>query len=273
MKLVMYQVDAFTDRVFGGNPAAVCPLDAWLPDHTLQAIAAENSLAATAFFVKDAPGYRLRWFTPAAEVDLCGHATLATAEVLFRVLGCRDEAIRFETRSGTLEVSCRDGLHSMDFPATVPVECAVPPALCDALGATPHRALKAFDHIAIFDTEEHVRALTPDLGRLSTLDLRGVVVSAPGQRADFVSRFFAPKLGINEDPVTGSAHCELTPYWSARLGKTMLHAEQISQRGGTVLCELRGDRVILRGRAALYMTAEIEIEAERQPSWSPSHAV
>lgn len=262
MKLSMYQVDAFTDRVFSGNPAAVCPLEQWLPDRVLQCIASENNLAETAFFVKEGPVYRLRWFTPVAEVDLCGHATLASADVLFRVLGYQGDAIPFETRSGRLDVSLRDGVYSMDFPAAMPAPCPVSSVLVEALGVQPRETLKAFDHVAVLETEEQVRSLVPNLLRLADLDLRGVIVTAQGDRtgADFVSRFFAPKLGINEDPVTGSAHCELTPYWALRLGRTEMRAEQLSPRGGTVLCELRGDRVALRGRAAHYMTAEISVE-------------
>jgi PhzF family phenazine biosynthesis protein len=259
MKLPMYQVDAFADRVFGGNPAAVCPLDAWLPDDVLQAIAGENNLAETAFFVSEGSDHRLRWFTPVAEVDLCGHATLASADVLFRILGYEGDTVRFQTRSGVLKVECRDGLYSIDFPATVPTPCDVSPALADALGVTPQLALSAFDHIAVLDSEESVRRLSPDFQRLAQLDLRGVVVTAAGSHVDFVSRFFAPKLGVNEDPVTGSAHCELAPYWANRLGTSTLTGQQLSARGGTVLCELNGDRVTLRGRAAHYMTAEISI--------------
>jgi PhzF family phenazine biosynthesis protein len=262
MKLPMYQVDAFTDRVFSGNPAAVCPLEAWLPDTVLQAIAAENNLAETAFFVKGAGGYRLRWFTPVAEVDLCGHATLASADVLFRIMGYSGRSIQFETRSGILEVERRDGLYAMDFPATAPVDCEASPELADALGVTPQRILKAFDHLAVLETEAQVRAVSPNFARLADLDLRGVIVTARGARADFVSRFFAPKLGVNEDPVTGSTHCELAPYWGTQLGKTSMHADQVSARGGTVLCEIRGDRVTLSGRAAHYMTAEIQIPAD-----------
>ena len=257
MNLPMYQVDAFTDRVFSGNPAAVCPLEHWLPDQLLQSIAAENNLAETAFFVKEGPAYRLRWFTPVAEVDLCGHATLASADVLFRQLGYRGDAVRFETRSGTLEVELRDGVYSMDFPATVPVECDPSPVLVEGLGAQPQYTLKASDYIAVLNTEDEVAALSPNFARLAALDLRGVVITAQSTRCDFVSRFFAPKLGVNEDPVTGSAHCELAPYWGARLKKASMHAEQLSARRGTVFCELRGDRVTLRGRAAHYMTAEI----------------
>ena len=257
MRLPLYQVDAFTDRVFSGNPAAVCPLEGWLSDPVLQAIAAENNLAETAFFVKEGANYRLRWFTPVAEVDLCGHATLASADVLFRQLGYQEHSVRFETRSGVLEVERRDGGYSMNFPAAPPVDCAVSAALAEGLGALPQSALKAFDHIAVYATEDEVRMLTPNFARLADLDLRGVAATAPGAVCDFVSRFFAPKLGVNEDPVTGSAHCELAPYWARRLGKTSLRAVQVSQRGGTVMCDLRGERVTLSGRAAHYMTAGI----------------
>jgi PhzF family phenazine biosynthesis protein len=260
--LARYQVDAFTDRVFGGNPAAVCPLDEWLPDGVMQSIAAENNLAATAFFVREGDDYRLRWFTPVAEVDLCGHATLASADVLFRLLGHPGSSIRFLTRSGPLEVG-RDGDgYAMDLPATVPTPCEVSPVLQEALGVPVDEALRAFDHVAVLASEALVRELRPDLSRLKELDLRGVVVTAPGHEVDFVSRFFAPKLGIDEDPVTGSAHCILAPYWAGRLGRTRLRAQQVSPRGGRVDCEVRGDRVTLRGRAAHYMTAEITI-----PEW------
>lgn len=259
MTLPMYQVDAFTDRVFSGNPAAVCPLDAWLPDAVLVSIAAENNLAETAFFVKEGDGFRLRWFTPVTEVDLCGHATLASADVLFRVLGYGEPIVRFATRSGTLTVERRGDRYAMDFPVTAPEPCDPPLALVEGLGLTPIATLKAFDYVAVVETEAAVRALAPDFTRLAALDLRGVAVTAPGDRVDFVSRFFAPAFGVNEDPVTGSAHCELAPYWSRRLGKTSLHAEQISPRGGTVHCELRGPRITLLGQAAHYMTAEITV--------------
>jgi PhzF family phenazine biosynthesis protein len=262
MKLTMYQIDAFTDRVFAGNPAAVCPLASWLPDATLQAIAEENNLAETAYFVPEADGYRLRWFTPAAEVDLCGHATLASAFVLYEHLGYAQPEIRFHTRSGVLvvEKAAASGF-SMTFPATMPVECATPPMLAEALGRAPQKTLTAFDYIAVYATEEEVRDLKPDFGKLQTLDLRGVVVTAPGRTADFVSRFFAPRLSINEDPVTGSSHTELTPYWSAELGRTTLKAQQLSPRGGSMTCELKGERVVLTGQAVHYMTAEIIIPA------------
>jgi predicted PhzF superfamily epimerase YddE/YHI9 len=259
MQLTMYQVDAFTESVFGGNPAAVCPLKTWLSDDLMLLIAAENNLAETAFFVEEGEGFRLRWFTPTSEVDLCGHATLASADVIFRQMEYKGATIRFQTRSGLLNVQRSGALYSMDFPATTPIECAPPEALLEGLGHRPRRVLKAFDYIAQFESEAAVRSLKPDFAKLAQLELRGVCVTAPGIDCDFVSRFFAPKVGINEDPVTGSAHCELAPLWSQLLGKTKLEGIQVSPRSGKVLCELRTDRVVLSGRAAHYMTAQISI--------------
>jgi len=259
MTLTLYQIDAFAERVFSGNPAAVCPLSAWLPDELLQAIAAEHNLSDTAFFVPEGDGYRLRWFTPKAEVDLCGHATLASAFVLFEHLGYAQPEIRFHTRSGTLLVSrSGDGL-SMVFPAVVAKPCEAPAALVAGLCRTPSTVLGARNYIAVYETEEDIRALKPDFAQLSTLDLHAVIATAPGRSVDFVSRFFAPKFGVPEDPVTGSSHCELTPYWSARLGKTSLQAKQLSARGGALRCELRGEQVVLTGRAVHYMTATISV--------------
>lgn len=257
--LPIYQVDAFADRVFEGNPAAVCPLDAWLPDETLQSIALENNLAETAFFVPSARGYRLRWFTPVAEVDLCGHATLASAHVLFEISGHPETEVLFETRSGDLVVTRVDQGLSMDFPSRPPAPCATPPALVAGLGATPVEVLESDDYLAAFATEADVAALAPDFAALSRLGLRGVIATAPGTRYDFVSRFFAPRLGVNEDSVTGSAHCELAPYWAARLGRRRLHARQISARGGDVGCELLGDRVMLTGRAVTFLRGHIDV--------------
>jgi len=258
MILKQYQVDAFANRVFEGNPAAVCPLNAWLEDETLQAIAEENNLSETAFFVPTEKGFHLRWFTPVAEVDLCGHATLATAHVIFEVLNYHGESIKFETRSGTLAVEKKQGALAMNFPSMPPKTCPPPKALIEGLGGNPTETLSADDYIAVFDSEATIRALTPNFAMLAELDLRGIVATAPGMEGDFVSRFFAPKLGIPEDPVTGSAHCELTPYWSAKLEKSILKARQVSKRGGDIQCELQGDRVILIGKAAIFMTAEIE---------------
>jgi predicted PhzF superfamily epimerase YddE/YHI9 len=261
MKLTMYQIDAFAERVFTGNPAAICPLELWLPDATLQAIAAENNLSETAYFVPEADGFRLRWFTPAVEVDLCGHATLASAFVLYEHLGYAQPAIRFHTRSGVLTVAKAAKGFSMLFPASMPVVCATPPALTAALGRAPRQTLAASNYVAVYDSEEEIRSLRPNFEKLQEVDLHGVIVTAPGREVDFVSRFFAPKFGINEDPVTGSAHCQLTPYWASRLGRTKLKAKQLSARGGSIACELKGDQVVLTGTAIHYMTAEITIPA------------
>jgi PhzF family phenazine biosynthesis protein len=259
MNIPIYQVDAFTSRLFAGNPAAVCPLDRWLDDALMQAIAAENNLAETAFFVAQAGQYGLRWFTPTTEVDLCGHATLATAFVIFSELDTERTTVTFETRSGELTVRREGELLTMDFPALAPEACEPPEALLAGLGQAPREVFAAMDYLAIFDTEAQVRALRPDMARISQLDRRGVIASAPGTRSDFVSRYFAPAAGIPEDPVTGSAHCMLTPYWARRLGKPRLHALQVSARGGELFCEDRGDRVLLSGRAVKYLHGAITL--------------
>ena len=257
MKLKQYQIDAFAARVFEGNPAAVCPLDAWLADAMMQAIAAENNLAETAFFVPNANGFELRWFTPVCEVDLCGHATLATAHVLFNILGYSKDRIVFSTRSGHLLVEKHGGQLRMSFPALKLEHREINENLSAALGAMPLELWSGDDYVAVFDSEAIIRSLQPNMMLLSELDLRGVIVTAPGDEFDFVSRFFAPKYGIPEDPVTGSAHCALAPYWSERLHKQQLQARQISARGGNVFCEVSGDRVFLTGQAVTFMTAEI----------------
>jgi len=261
MKLKQYQVDAFATRVFEGNPAAVCPLDSWLDDSLLQAIANENNLSETAFFVPVERGFHLRWFTPLAEVDLCGHATLATAHVLFEILGFPDKQIIFQTRSGGLVVESKEGLLTMNFPARPPVLQPMSDALAEALGHAPKEVWAANDYIAVFESEEIVRSIAPDFAKLQELDLRGVIVTAPGQEVDFVSRFFAPKIGIPEDPVTGAAHCELTPYWAQRLGKNSFEARQLSPRGGRLSCRLDENRVILAGTAVTFMVGEIDLGA------------
>jgi len=257
MKIRQYQVDAFATRAFEGNPAAVRPLERWLDDALLQAIAEENNLSETAFFVPTPKGYALRWFTPVREVDLCGHATLAAAHVLFGHLGYAGQVIRFETRSGELSVERQGGRLAMNFPATPPAPCSAYDILAQALGERPIEVLAADDYLAVFDSEASVRAVTPDLALLGRLDLRGVIITAPGTEVDFVSRFFAPKFGIPEDPVTGSVHCALAPYWAGRLGKTSLTARQVSRRGGSLVCEINGDRVLLAGQAVTFMEAEI----------------
>jgi len=266
LKLRMFQVDAFADRVFEGNPAAVCPLEDWLDDSLLQAIAEENNLSETAFFVPVGEVYHLRWFTPAAEIDLCGHATLASAHVLFEHLGHAKEEVSFFTRSGELKVARTQSGLRMDFPAAPLHPVEAPPALLAGLGVRPRQVLAAFDYVAVFESEAEVRALTPDFGKFQQLGLRGVVATAPGDEVDFVSRFFVPKLGINEDPVTGSAHCELAPYWSAQLGRQKLNARQVSKRGGSVGCVVEGERVLLFGRAVNYMVAEIRIAKQGTPT-------
>ena len=264
MKLPMYQVDAFTMHLFRGNPAAIVVLNEWLPDNVMQSIAVENNLAETAYVIPGRNGgsapVPLRWFTPAFEIDLCGHATLATAHVLFRYHFPKAERLAFQTKSGILTVT-RDGdLLSMDFPSRPGTPVSVNEALVGALGgAKPREALQARDLLAVFESEEEVRNLKPDFRRVAQLEAMAVIASAPGEKADFVSRFFAPKAGIDEDPVTGSSHCTLIPYWAGRLGKKSLRALQISPRGGELHCELRGDRVIIGGSAVEYLKGEIEV--------------
>jgi len=254
----MFQVDAFADRVFTGNPAAVCPLDAWLSDDVMQGIAAENNLAETAFFVPEDGGFRLRWFTPATEVDLCGHATLASAYVLFNHLAPGATSVRFNTRSGELIVTREDdGLLAMDFPSRPPRHCDVHADLLPALGRNPESVLAARDYLVVYPTEQEVREIDPDMKLLSGLDRFAVIITAPGRDCDFVSRFFAPAQGVPEDPVTGSAHCTLTPYWAERLCRDKLHARQVSRRGGELWCELRGNRVRMAGRAVEFLRGEI----------------
>ncbi|MGC3996372.1 MAG: PhzF family phenazine biosynthesis protein [Anaeromyxobacter sp.] len=260
MKLRMWQIDAFAEQVFAGNPAAVCPLEAWLPDATLRAIAAENNLSETAFLLRDAAGWHIRWFTPVYEVELCGHATLASAHVVLTHLEPGARAVTFASQSGPLTVSREpDGLLSMVFPRHVPVPGAPPPALVRALGRAPREAVLARDWIALLDGEEAVRACQPDLAAVRELPGHGLVVTAParsGAGLDFVSRYFAPQAGIPEDPVTGSIDCALVPYWAARLGKRRLEAFQASARGGRLRCEDRDDSVVIAGRTAEYLSGE-----------------
>ena len=263
MKYEIYQVDAFTSHPFAGNPAAVVPLKEWLPDATMLAIAAENNLAETAYFVGGDGNYELRWFTPEVEVDLCGHATLASAHVLYDVLKTESGPIRFKTKSGELVVTCKDDLYVLDFPSRPPVETEVPAGLIEALGGKPEKILKSRDYFAVYPSQADVAALNPDFRALAALDVFAVIATAKGEDADFVSRFFAPGAGIDEDPVTGSAHCTLIPYWAEQLGKNQLFARQISKRGGELFCELIGDRVHIAGRAVLYLKGEIYVETER----------
>lgn len=259
MKIPLYQIDAFASRVFAGNPAAVCPLPTWLPDATLQAIAAENNLSETAFLVGADGQYALRWFTPLVEVDLCGHATLAAALVIMRHLEPARTEVRFSSKSGPLVVQQQGDRLALDFPARPAAPGPVPAGLASALGREPAEILVARDHLAVYESEEQVRALAPDMTRLAALPCFAVVVTAPGRDVDFVSRFFAPRAGIPEDPVTGSAHCTLVPYWSKRLGKPELHALQVSKRGGELWCEDRGERVRIAGHGVQYLQGTIEI--------------
>jgi PhzF family phenazine biosynthesis protein len=261
MQIPLYQVDAFADSPFTGNPAAVCPLESWLPDHLMQSIAAENNLSETAFFVPEGEGYRLRWFTPTTEVDLCGHATLASAFVVFHRLlpGCASVTFLTE-QAGTLTVA-RDGdVLALDFPSRPPAPCAMSEQLVAALGRRPAALLAARDYLAVYDSADDITALAPDFAALAALARFAVIVTAPGTGAtDFVSRFFAPAQGVAEDPVTGSAHCTLIPYWAGRLGKDRLEARQLSRRGGALSCAWHGDRVTIAGRAVLYLEGTITL--------------
>lgn len=256
MQLEIFQVDAFSAKPFGGNPAAVIPLDSWLPDDVLQRIAEENNLSETAYFVRNGECFDLRWFTPAVEVDLCGHATLASAWVLFEQLHEQAEVLRFNTRSGELRVSRgADGLLAMDFPAKQPVAVDIPDGLLKALGLPSARALyRSDDFMVVIDDAALIDPLKPDFVALSAFDVRGIAVTAPGRGFDFVTRWFGPRVGINEDPVTGSAHTSLAPLWAARLGKGILSCEQGGVRKGQLHCHVPGNgRVIISGRAVLFM--------------------
>ncbi len=261
MRLPIYQVDAFTDTLFAGNPAAVVPLESWLPDAVMQSIAAENNLAETAFILRDGDGWFIRWFTPANEIDLCGHATLASAFVIRTFIDPDSSEIRFRTQvAGDLRVLFADGLYTLDFPTRAPAAIDVHPDLIRALGGPmPEQVLAARDWLVVYKDEATVQALSPDFALLNKVG-RMVIVTAPGSNGvDFVSRFFAPMDGIPEDPVTGSAHCTLTPYWAGRLGKTTLEARQLSARGGTLHCRLLGERVHIAGRAVLYLEGVIHV--------------
>jgi len=273
-EIPIYQVDAFASQVFAGNPAAVCPLEAWLPDALMQAIALENNLSETAFVVKRGAGaerdgaeYDLRWFTPAHEVDLCGHATLGSSYVIANQLDAGATEIKFHTRSGLLTVT-RDGeIYTLDFPVLPSTRIdddsaiarAVAQAVAGALGAAPLELWDQMDMMAVFGSEAEVAALVPDMNKVAALDTRGVIATAPGDTCDFISRFFAPRAGIPEDPVTGSAHCITTPYWAAQLGKNRMSARQISARGGALDVELRGERVRISGRVVPYMEGRIRV--------------
>lgn len=259
MRIRYYQVNAFTSEDFGGNPAGVCLLRDWLPGPVLQKIAAENNLSETAFLVRRNSCFDLRWMTPMTEVDLCGHATLAAAHVLFREEAWPEERIFFQTRSGRLSVGRRQELLELDFPSRPALPCVAPARLAEALGAEARTVLKSRDYLVAFGSACEVAALRPDMALLAELDALGIIVTAPGEDVDFVSRFFAPKVGVPEDPVTGSAHCTLIPYWAEVLAKAELRARQISARQGELFCRLLGDRVGIGGNAVVYCRGELDV--------------
>jgi len=258
MFIPFYQVDAFTDSLFGGNPAGVCPLDEWLPDETMQKIAMENNVSETAFFIKKGDGFHIRWFTPRVEVNLCGHATLASAHVIFNESGYVRDAISFESRGGNLNVTREGELLILDFPANKPQRTSLPDDFVQALNIMPVQCFRGKeDYLLLYKSQKEIEALIPDFLKLEKVVARAVIVTAPGDKIDFVSRFFAPRVGIDEDPVTGSAHTVLIPFWAEKLGKTEMKAMQLSSRGGTLFCRLRGDRVDIGGRAVTYLKGEI----------------
>lgn len=261
MKLTIYQVDAFAEKVFTGNPAAVVPLEDWIDDALMQSIAMENNLSETAFIVKTDTGYHIRWFTPEYEIDLCGHATLASAYIIKNFLEPHLAEIHFTTQqAGNLKAMARDGMYALDFPSRLPAPCALPPSLLESLGISHAvEVLKSRDYFVVLPDEEAVINAEPDFMRMKELDTIGVIITARGKTSDVVSRCFYPGLGIQEDPVTGSAHCNIVPYWSAKLNKTKLFCRQLSARGGALWCELEGDRVIMNGKAVLYMQGGIDI--------------
>jgi len=266
MKLTMYQVDAFAEQLFSGNPAAIVPMDEWPSDRIMQQIAMENNLSETGFFVRSSAvpknsDFHLRWFTPEFEIDLCGHATLASAYVIKNFLDPHVKEISFSTeKAGILKASATDGLYTLDFPARMPVPCDVPDQLLKSLGITQAvEILKSRDYFVVLPDEEAIKNVEPDLNIMKELDAIGVIVTAKGKSADIVSRCFYPGLGIPEDPVTGSAHCNIVPYWCDKLKKTHLHCRQLSQRGGDLKCELRGDRVLMSGKCVLFLKGEINV--------------
>ena len=261
MQLSIFQVDAFTDKVFGGNPAAVCPLEQWLPDDVMQRIAMENSVAETAFFIPLNDGFEIRWFTPEIEMDLCGHATLAAAHVIARHLIPSLSALKFHSKSGILMVTIENNLLTLDFPSRKPEPSDVPQIILEAIQVKPVETLKSRDYVLVFENEEIIRQLKPKQNILDqiNLDPGGVAVTAPGKEVDFVSRYFTPQASIFEDPVTGSAHCSLIPYWSERLGKESMLALQLSSRVGKLFCKNAGDRVLISGEAVTYLEGLVTI--------------
>ena len=261
MRLPIFQVDAFTDKVFGGNPAAVCPLEHWLSDNVMQQIAVENSVAETAFFIPLDEGFEIRWFTPEIEMDLCGHATLAAAHVIARHFNSSLSSLRFQSNSGELTVAVEEKLLTLNFPSRKPEPSEVPQVILDAIQVGPEETLKSRDYVLVFKNEEVIRHLEPKQNILDqiNLDPGGVVVTAPGKEVDFVSRYFTPQASIFEDPVTGSAHCSLIPYWSERLGKESMLALQLSPRVGKLICKNAGERVLISGEAVTYLEGYVTI--------------
>ena len=264
MKLKIFQIDAFTDKLFGGNPAAVCPLDNWLTDDTLQNIAIENNLAETAFFVQlEKNRFHLRWFTPEFEIDLCGHATLASAFVIFEEMKYRGDEILFDTQSGILSVKKENEYYELDFPSRPPQKSDLPKIISDGLNIQPKEIWKARDYLLVYDSEDDIKSIKPNIAILNQIkiDPGGIIVTAKGKsgNVDFVSRFFTPQATVFEDPVTGSAHCTLIPFWADRLNKTKLRAIQISERRGELICQINKDRVAIKGKAIKYSEGTIEL--------------
>lgn len=263
MEIRYYHIDAFTNRIFAGNPAGVCFLDSWVDDRILLSIAAENNLSETAFLVHAGKHYELRWFTPKMEIDLCGHATLASAFVVFEYVDTAARRVEFRTKSGILSVERRGDILIMDFPSRPPKRSLSPENIDQIMGIPPSETLSARDLLLVYENEEQVRSLKPDMAGIAAMNYLGVIAAAPGENCDFVSRFFAPGAGIPEDPVTGSSHCTLIPYWSGRLGKKEMHAYQLSERGGELFCADRGERVSIGGRAVMYSSGAINMTYEK----------
>ena len=260
MSLEIFQVDAFTKKIFGGNPAAICPLENWLDGELMQKIALENNLSETAFYVKKGDVYEIRWFTPTFEIDLCGHATLAAAFVIFEILKAEEKLVKFHShKSGALTVEKQDDRLILDFPSRSVEQCEIPDGLIEAIGKKPKEIFKGRDYFLVYENEREILDIAPNFSKLLEIEAHGFIVTAKGETSDFVSRFFAPEVGVFEDPVTGSSHCNLIPYWAEKLGKTELFAKQVSSRGGELFCELKGDRVKIGGNAVLYLKGEIYI--------------
>ena len=261
MELDIYQIDAFTDKVFGGNPACVIPLKEWLPENTLLKIAKENSVSETAFFIDNGKSVKLRWFTPELEMDLCGHATLATAHCMKSLLNYPKDTIHFETLSGTLTVSINNGLYSLDLPSRPPMTATLPLFIKSSLNFQPLEVFKSRDYLLLFESEEQIKNIKINRQHFDKVSLGtgGVILTAKGENCDFVSRFFTPQALILEDPVTGSSHCSLVPFWSSRLQKKELTAFQLSQRGGVLSCENKNDRILLTGSAKTYLVGKIRV--------------